>query len=84
MGLKQGWYNGDFNYDDVVNADDYFLIDSAFIGQGRPLGVGEPSYVNGPSPAAIADPGIVIARQPARKQDHDSLLATLFASQPVR
>jgi len=28
-----GWYNGDFNYDGVVNGDDYTLIDNAFNSQ---------------------------------------------------
>ena len=29
-----GWYNGDFNYDGVINGDDYALIDNAFNTQG--------------------------------------------------
>ena len=29
-----GWYNGDFNYDGVINGDDYTLIDNAFNSQG--------------------------------------------------
>jgi hypothetical protein len=28
--------DGDFNFDDQINAYDYFLIDSAFIGQTNP------------------------------------------------
>jgi len=28
-----GWYNGDFNYDGVINGDDYTLIDNAFNSQ---------------------------------------------------
>jgi len=37
---RKNCYNGDFNYDGVVNADDYFLIDSAYIGQGGQLSIG--------------------------------------------
>ncbi len=29
-----GWYNGDFNYDGVINGDDYTLIDNAYNSQG--------------------------------------------------
>jgi hypothetical protein len=29
-----GWNNGDFNYDGVINGDDYTLIDNAFNSQG--------------------------------------------------
>ena len=29
-----GWFNGDFNYDGVINGDDFTLIDNAFNGQG--------------------------------------------------
>jgi len=32
---KPGWYNGDFHYDGVINADDYFQIDSGFISQKK-------------------------------------------------
>jgi hypothetical protein len=28
---------GDFNYDGVIDGDDYFLIDSAFAAQVNPL-----------------------------------------------
>ena len=33
-GTKTGWHNGDFNYDGVINGDDYTLIDNAFNTQG--------------------------------------------------
>lgn len=33
MGLS-GWSNGDFNYDGVINGDDYTLIDNAYNSQG--------------------------------------------------
>jgi hypothetical protein len=29
-----GWYNGDFNYDGVINGDDYTMIDNAYNSQG--------------------------------------------------
>jgi hypothetical protein len=29
-----GWFNGDFNYDGVINGDDYTLIDNAYNSQG--------------------------------------------------
>jgi hypothetical protein len=29
-----GWSNGDFNYDGVINGDDYTLIDNAYNSQG--------------------------------------------------
>jgi hypothetical protein len=32
-----GWYNGDFNYDGVINGSDYTLIDNAFNTQGASL-----------------------------------------------
>lgn len=80
---KGGYYNGDLNLDGVVNADDYFMIDSAFIGQTGPLASGEPSRVDAPSTAAISDPDILMATQPVKKQNPDSLLATLFSTQPV-
>src|SRR6202021_2982640 len=31
--LMGGWHNGDFNYDGVINGDDYTLIDNAFNSQ---------------------------------------------------
>jgi len=33
----KGYSSGDFDYDNVINADDYFLIDSACLGQTGPL-----------------------------------------------
>ena len=50
---KGGWYNGDFNYDDVVNADDYGMIDRAFIGQ-----TGRLSFRDS-VPSAVPEPGTV-------------------------
>jgi hypothetical protein len=32
-----GWFNGDFNYDGVINGSDYTLIDNAFNTQGAQL-----------------------------------------------
>ena len=32
-----GWYNGDFNYDGVVDGSDYTLIDNAFNSQGAQI-----------------------------------------------
>jgi hypothetical protein len=29
-GTLSGWQNGDFNYDDQINGDDYTLIDNSF------------------------------------------------------
>jgi len=46
-----GYQNGDFNYDDIINADDYFLIDSAFIGQSGPLAT-KPQPVEAPAAEA--------------------------------
>jgi len=34
---KSGWINGDFDYNGVVNFDDYSLIDLAFNTQAAPL-----------------------------------------------
>ena len=36
-GTDTGWYNGDFNYDGVINGSDYTLIDNAFNTQGAQL-----------------------------------------------
>jgi hypothetical protein len=42
-----GWYNGDFNYDGVVDGSDYTLIDNAFNTQGSSLAteIASPSAV---------------------------------------
>ena len=32
-----GWFNGDFNYDGVINGSDYTLIDNAFNSQGAQI-----------------------------------------------
>ena len=36
-GALTGWYNGDFNYDGVIDGSDYTLIDNAFNNQGSQL-----------------------------------------------
>ena len=46
-----GWYNGDFNYDGVINGSDYTLIDNAFNTQGASLA------------AVVANPTASIAAQ---------------------
>ena len=33
-GAQSGWFNGDFNYDGLINGDDYAVIDNAFNTQG--------------------------------------------------
>jgi len=52
--------NGDFNYDDVINADDYFLIDSSYIGQRGPLHTGavQPSAVPEPTGLIVLAAGM--------------------------
>jgi hypothetical protein len=35
--IATGWYNGDFNYDGVINGSDYTLMDNAFSMQGAQL-----------------------------------------------
>ncbi len=32
-----GWFNGDFNYDDLIDSADYGLIDRVYVQQGAPL-----------------------------------------------
>ena len=32
-----GWWNGDFNYDGLISADDYAAIDFNVVAQGTPL-----------------------------------------------
>ncbi|MCY2952930.1 MAG: hypothetical protein NTU53_13280 [Planctomycetota bacterium] len=71
---RKGYYNGDFNYDGVVNADDYFLIDSAFIGQSEPLAASKPDST------ASAD---VAVQQKARQAELDGILSQLFSTEPV-
>jgi hypothetical protein len=36
-GSRTGWVNGDYDYNGVINFDDYSLIDLAFNGGGPPL-----------------------------------------------
>jgi hypothetical protein len=38
-GEYTGWYNGDFNYDGVIDGSDYTLIDNAFNTQGAQLSI---------------------------------------------
>ena len=64
---RKNCYNGDFNYDGVVNADDYFLIDSAFLGQTGPLAT---------KPRPVETP----VAEAAEESDEDTLV--LRASQP--
>ena len=53
--LKTGWANGDFNYDGLINGDDYTLLDNAYNSRGSqtatPL-----SQVAGSTPAVAAVP----------------------------
>jgi len=72
---KKGYYNCDFNYDDTINADDYFLIDSAYIGQSGPLAASKPDL------AVSAD--VVAVQQKAKKADPDGILSQLFSTEPV-
>jgi hypothetical protein len=37
LAAATGWFNGDFNYDGVINGSDYTLIDNAFNTQGAQL-----------------------------------------------
>jgi len=87
-----GWYNGDFNYDNVINADDYFLIDSAFIGQTGPLATARASAPAeppaNPDPPATPTPGrggesLIVLNAPSTARQQDSLLAHLFAPEPI-
>jgi hypothetical protein len=71
-------YNGDFNYDGMVNADDYFQIDSAFIGQSGPLSA------RAAVEAATAPAGELLpAQAQQRKDETPTLLAELFSTEPV-
>jgi hypothetical protein len=89
---KPGYYNGDFNYDGVINADDYFLIDSAFLGQTGPLATAhapapaEPPA--NPDPPPTPTPGRggespIVLHAPSTARQQDSLLAQLFAAEPI-
>ena len=49
------WANGDFNYDDQINGDDFMLIDQAFAGQGAQLRGGVTAV---PEPASIGVLGL--------------------------
>jgi len=66
---------GDFNYDGVINADDYFLIDSAYIGQSGPLAASKPEL------AKSAD--MVMVQQKAKKAEPAGILSQLFSVEPV-
>jgi hypothetical protein len=56
--LKTGWANGDFNYDGLINGDDYTLLDNAYNSRGSqtatPL-----SQVASSTPAVAAVPSSV-------------------------
>jgi hypothetical protein len=45
--------DGDFNYDGVINIDDYVMIDSAFLGQDEPLESRAIAAASVPEPAGI-------------------------------
>jgi len=55
-----GWSNGDFNYDGVINGDDYTLIDNAFNSQGAALhtvsSAGPAEMIAGASSSAVPEP----------------------------
>ena len=55
-----GWFNGDFNYDGVVNGSDYTLIDNAFNTQGAlitdQLAAPTAQLAQSPGTAAVPEP----------------------------
>ena len=72
-----GWYNGDFNYDGIIDGSVYSLIDNAFNSQGGSL---SPSLVANsttqiaavPEPASVATLLLigVAALSGGRKRSH--------------
>ena len=70
-----GWQNGDFNYDGVVNGDDYTLIDNAFNTQGS---VSFASASAGPTEMIASDTAQVAAAVP--EPGSAALISILAAS----
>ena len=54
-----GWFNGDFNYDGIINGSDYTLIDNSFNTQEASLA----ATIN--SPDAIATAQLASVPEPA-------------------
>ncbi len=53
-----GWYNGDFNYDGVINGSDYTLIDHSCNQQGAQMDavMSATAEIAGPA-SAVPEPG---------------------------
>ncbi len=53
-----GWYNGDFNYDNVVDGSDYTLMDNAFNMQGAQISeqIASPTAQLSGSASAVPEP----------------------------
>jgi hypothetical protein len=73
-----GWYNGDFNYDGVINGDDYTLIENAFSTQGSTTFAGVSA---GPAEIIAADTSQVASMSSSAVPEPGSLMlvAVLFA-----
>jgi hypothetical protein len=79
ISVEGGGGNGDFNYDGVVNADDYFLIDSAYIGQSGVLASGTPVE----KATASTDELAMAVQSQQRKDPRGTLLMELFSAEPI-
>ena len=62
-----GYNNGDFNFDGVINADDYFIIDRSYAEGGIPLDAASALQNAG---AAVPEPAAAIGNVPACKARH--------------
>jgi hypothetical protein len=58
--LKTGWANGDFNYDGLINGDDYTLLDNAYNSRGSQTAT-TLSQVASSTPAVAVTPSSVFA-----------------------
>jgi hypothetical protein len=63
-----GWYNGDFNYDGVINGDDYTMIDNAYNSQG--------------SVSFAVLPATVIANNAAQVAKSSSAVSAIDSTEP--
>jgi hypothetical protein len=55
-----GWQNGDFNYDNAINGDDYTLIDNAYNSQGSVHFSALPAEVIASDTTTIAKPSSAV------------------------
>jgi hypothetical protein len=63
VGFVPSYRNGDLDYSDSINSDDFFVIDRAFSSQSSPLAAIEPE-------AAAASQPLIVQKTAAKKQKH--------------